>query len=309
MRKLGLVLLGIGAFFIVLAPVLKFYAYPQLAKAPQGQDTTSTLVGPGATVFDIGTLSEITTDLTTTAKTVGDVPAAEKAGNNTVVWVTTSSTKSDDGVVRSREVERVAFDATKATAVNCCGEFVSDTEDEERPVKHRGLLVKFPFETEKKSYDWWDGTLEDTRSIAYKGTATVEGVKVYKFSHTIDPTQVGEIELPGNLLGQATSDNVTAEQMYSNTRTLWVEPHTGVVIKRQEEQNNTLDYQGEPQITTTKVTTGFDDKTVKANADEYGSLGTQLWLLNTIAPWVGLIVGLLCIVAGLILLRRTPAQE
>lgn len=303
-RKLGIVLVGLGAFFIVLAPMLRFYAYPQLAKAPQSYNNVSTLEGPDATLFDIGTFKEITTDVTTTAKTVGDVKAAEDQGNNVVVWVTSTSTKSADGVMRTREVERSAFDATKATAVNCCGEFVSTVEGEREPVKHRGLLVKFPFDTQKKTYDFWDGTLLKPVAIKYKSSSSIQGVDVYKFEQTIPATNVGSQDLPLSLLGLPGTDTVTADSMYSNTRTLWVEPNTGVIIKRQEAQDNTLDYDGEPRITTTKVTATFDAKTVKANVDEYGPLGTQLHLLRAVLPWVSLFLGVLCIVVGLVVSRR-----
>jgi hypothetical protein len=302
-RKLGVVLLGLGAFLIVMAPLLRFYAYPQLARAPQSQNTVSTLVGPGATIFDIGTLKEITTDLTTRATTVGDVNAAKKQGGNTVVWVTSSSTKSSDGVMRSRSVERVAFDATKATAVNCCGEFVSDVQGERTPVRHRGLQVKFPFMTEKKTYDWWDGTLANPVPIKYQSTTTVDGVKVYKFEQTIPATKVGTQDVPLSLLGLSGSQTVSADSMYSNHRTLWVEPYTGVVIKRQEQQDSTLNYNGQPRLTTSKVTTGFDAKTVKQNADKYGPQGTQLHLLRSTLPLVGLVVGILCLLAGLLAAR------
>lgn len=307
-RKLGIVLIGLGAFFIVLAPMLRFYAYPQLAKAPQSQNNVSTLVGPDATLFDIGTLKEITTDLTTVAKTVGDVKAAEDYGKNTVVWVTSSSTKSSDGVMRSREVERSAFDATESTAVNCCGEFLSTVEGEREPIKHRGLLVKFPFDTQKKTYDFWDGTLLKPVAIKYQSSTTIEGVKVYKFQHTIPATKVGSQDLPLSLLGLPGEDTVTADSMYSNERTLWVEPNTGVIIKRQEAQDNTLDYDGETRITTTKVTTGYDDKTVKANADDYGTLGIELHLLRSVLPYVSLVLGILCLLVGLVVTRRRATQ-
>lgn len=304
MRKLGVVLVGLGTFLIVMAPMLRFYAYPQLAKAPQAQNNTSTLVGPGATIFDIGTLKEITTDLTTTAKTLGDVPAAKKYGKNVVVWVTSSSTKSSDGVMRSREVERSAFEATKGTAVNCCGEFISSVAGEREPLRHRGLLVKFPFDTQKKAYDWWDGTLLKPVSIKYKSTTTVEGLRVYKFQQTIAKTKVGSQDVPLSLLGLSGSETVSADSMYSNVRTLWVEPNTGVVIKRQEAQDNTLDYNGQPRITTTKVTTGFDAKTVKQNATDYSTLGTELHLLRGILPWVSLALGITSLLCGLLMGRR-----
>src|SRR5690606_10499929 len=122
------ILLGVGIFMLVTAGLLRFYAYDQLAVAPIDQNSINTLVGPDANVFDTGSLENITTNLTTTAKTVGLVKATEKAPDDVVVWETTTSTKSDDGVVRSRSVERIAFNAHTGEAVNCCDEYQSDTE-------------------------------------------------------------------------------------------------------------------------------------------------------------------------------------
>jgi hypothetical protein len=84
-RKTSVVLIALGAFLIVLAPMVRWYAYPRVAVAPAAQKSVTTLVGPDATIFDIATLKEITTDLTTTVRTVGDTKAADKAGNGTVV--------------------------------------------------------------------------------------------------------------------------------------------------------------------------------------------------------------------------------
>jgi hypothetical protein len=305
MRKLGLALVAVGAFLIVLAPMVRFYAYPNLAVAPVNQNSITTLVGPDATIFDISSLKEIQTDLTTKVRTVGDAKAAEKAPDGTVVWVSSSSTTSSDGVMRSRSVERVAFDAHTAQAVNCCGEFISETEGEETPVKHEGLLVKFPFHTEKKTYDFWDGSLLKAVPIQYRGTEDLDGLTVYKFEQTIEPTKVGEQKLPLSLLGLPGDETVTADSMYSNVRTLWVEPVTGVIIKRAEQQDNTFNYDGEPRITTTKVTTGYDDKTVQQNIDDYSSLSTQLHLLRSVVPLVSLILGIVLLVAGLVLASRS----
>ena len=80
-----------------------------------------------------------------------------------------------------------------------------------------------------------------------------------------------------------------------------------MIIKRQEKQDNTLDYQGTPKITTTKVTTGYDAKTVKDNADAYGSLGSQLHLIRVVLPPISLVLGLLLLVAGFVVSRRQPA--
>lgn len=309
MRRIGLILVGLGAFLLVTAVLVKFYAYPKLAVAPKNQDSVTVLSGPGATIFDTSSLKEITTDLTTKVRTIGDVEEADKEGNNVVIWYSKSSTKSSDGIVRSRSTDKVAFDATSGEAVNCCGEYVETDEGDPQPMEHKGLLVKFPFNTQKQTYDWWDDNIYQAVPIKFIGTDTVEGLNLYKFQHTIEPTETSTIDLPLSLLGEPGDATVTAQQMYSNVRTLWVEPETGVIIKRTEEQNNTIAYNGEDKITTTKVTTGYDDKTIKENADKYGPLGSGLKLARTTLPLLFGILGLLALIGGVLLTRRQGAAE
>jgi hypothetical protein len=308
-RKTSVVLIALGAFLIVLAPMVRWYAYPRVAVAPAAQKSVTTLVGPDATIFDIATLKEITTDLTTTVRTVGDTKAADKAGNGTVVYVNSTSTKSSDGVMRSRDVERMAFNQRTGAAVNCCGEFVSDAEGVQTPIKHKGLVAIFPIPTEKKTYQFWDGSLGTAVPIKYTGTGTVEGVDVFTFENTTEPTKVGTQDLPLNLLGLEGTDNVTADEMYSVKRKLWVEPNTGVILRRSEQVLDTLNYGGEPRLTLTKVNTQYDDKTVKHNADKYGAEGRMLHLVRSVVPLVSLLLGLVLLVLGLVLARRPRTSE
>lgn len=304
MRKMSVVLIALGAFLIVLAPMARWYAYPRVAVAPAAQKSVTTLVGPNATIFDIGTLKEITTDLTTTVNTTGDAKAPDKCPG-AVTYVNSTSTVSSDGVMRSRDVERMTFDAHTGVALpNCGDDFISDTEGVETPIKHEGLPAKFPFNTQKKTYDFWDGTLRKAIPIEYLSTEKVEGVEVYKFEHTVEPTQVNTREVPLSLLGAEGEGTVEAPEMYSVTRTAWVEPHTGVILKRAEKVLSTVNWEGEPRLTLTSVTTGYDDATVKKNADEYGSQATMLNILRNIVPIASLVLGVFLLFAGLTLARR-----
>ncbi|MDT0201317.1 DUF3068 domain-containing protein [Nocardioides sp. AE5] len=297
-----------GAFCLVAAVLLRFYAYDKVAVAPVDQNSVSTLVGPNATVFDTGELEEIQTELTTTAKTVGDIDATEKAPDNVVVWITTSSTKSADGVIRSRSVEKIAFDKVTGEAVNCCGEYIESDEGARENVRRKGLLVKFPFRTEKKTYQWWDDSVGDAVPIKYVKTEKVEGLETYMFQHTIEPVVTSTIDLPAEMLGEVGDETLTAEMTYSNVRTLWVEPATGVVIKRSEKQHNTIRYNGEDKIVTTDVDTGFDAKTIKENADTYGSLATMLGLVRTWIPLLFLLLGLGLIAFGVVRVRQESVE-
>jgi len=310
--KRGQLLLGLGTFLLVLAFLMRFHAYPRLAVAPIDQNSESTLVGPDATIFDIATLSEVQTDLTTRARTVGDIEASEDEGGGARVWVNTSSTTDSEGVVRSRSVERVAFDAHTGEGIDCCDTYYEGTEGEPTPTTYEGLVYKFPFRTEKKTYDWWDGELLEALPIEYQGTEEIAGYETYVFEHTIDPTVTGTTEVPASLVGEQGDGTVEAELVYSNVRTLWVEPSTGVVLKRTEAQDNYLQYDGERQVTTSQVNTGFTEETTQEFADEYGGLGTLLNLLYLVLPVSFLVLGVVLIGLGVWLYRkdrRPPAQH
>ena len=73
----------------------------------------------------------------------------------------------------------------------------------------------------------------------------------YKFEQVIPDTKVGTQEIPASFAGIDQEGNITADSMYSNTRTLWIEPETGVLIKGQEQQYNYFAYEGDEVITTT----------------------------------------------------------
>lgn len=321
MRRTSLVLIALGAFLIVLAPMVRWYAYPRLAVAPANQNSVTTLVAKGATIFDVTTLKEITTDLTIEVTTHGDAGAPKKHPGS-VTYVNTTVTKDSAGTMRAIDdttgevkvngsVERMTFNARTGEATKgVTDDFISDVENEQAPVVHQGLVAKFPFDTKKKTYDFWDADLRKAVPIEYLGTEKVDGVTTYKFAHTIAPTKVGTADVPPSVLGLTGDDNLTADRMYSNDRTLWVEPRTGVILKRTEEQNNTLDYDGQPRVTTTRATIEYDAATVKDNAEKYGDEGRLLNLVHSTGPQIAFIVGLLSLVAGIVLGRRrhTPSN-
>lgn len=306
--KLGPILSGIGGFLVVIGILLNVYAYPRLAVAPMDQDSISKLNGQGATVFDIPTVSEIETDLITTAKTVGDVEASEEAGDDIRIWVNSTSTKSTDGTVRARSVERVAFDAFTGEAVNCCGSYSEMEQGNAEEVQFKGQVFKFPFQTEQKDYLWWDGTIKRAVEAKYTRTEEVEGLETYVFVQTIEPEVWTQMNLPGTIVGETgpkSKEVRPIDRSYGNVRTFWVEPETGVVLKRAEEQSAHLQVDGENRVTLTSVNTAFSDETIQTNVDEYGPKSKQLKLIRSTLPLALGIGGLVLLVVGFLLHRRS----
>jgi hypothetical protein len=320
-KKFGVVLVGLGVFVLALALLSRFYVYERLAVVPLDQDTVTVSEGTGATIFDIAEASEITVDLVSTRNTVGDVAASEEASeeldDDIAVWETLVFTREpgvnvgDENPPRSGTHDRVAFDRHTGEAVDCCGAYLSSTADVETGEEQRdtdtpisGQYFKLPFNAQKTTYQFWDGTLKEPTEMEYAATEDVEGLTVYRYEQVIEPTDVGDIDAPGALFGLDVEGDVQLDRIYSNTRTLWVEPETGVIIVGQEAQYVVAEYQGDQAATLTDAVLRYNDATVDDNIDTYSPLATQLKIVRVWLPLLGGIAGALMILIGLVLMAR-----
>lgn len=303
-RTAAVLLVGLGAFLLVFAALAKFYAYPRLAVAPIDQDSMVSSAGSDVTVFDISILAERETDVLSTRFVVGDVEASQEADDGVAVWDTSVRTTDADGDLLSATLERAAFDQRSGLAVNCCGEHYNEV-----PVDHEGLVFKFPFNTQQEDYEFWDASVGEARTAVFSGVEEIDGVTVYRFVQTIEPTQIAEQDVPPSLVGESGEDAITADRYYSNTRTLWVEPETGAILRGQEDQLSTLRVDGEDRLTLTDGIVGYTDEQVADNVETFASLSTQLSILRVWAPLVTLVLGLLALAGGAVLLLGLRRQD
>jgi hypothetical protein len=120
-------------------------------------------------------------------------------------------------------------------------------------------------------------------------------------------TQVGTRALPASLLGEEGDDEIEAETMYQDTKTMYVEPETGAVLNRTEDVVNSYAVDGEDRITATEATISYTADQVVRNADDQRSNAQSLGLIRGPLP-IGLVVaGLVGLLAGLFLVRQ-PAS-
>jgi hypothetical protein len=305
MRRIaGPLLFGLGAFLLVSGLLLKFYAYPKLAVAPIDQNSVTKLEATGAELFDTTTLKPITTDLSIESRTVGDVKASEDAGGKVRVWVGTTSIRSSDGTVRSRSTNRTPFDGVSAKAVNCCGAFDESTDGDRVAVKRTGLVWKYPFNSEKKSYQVWDSNLGKTATAKYVKESKIQGLTVYVYKSVVPRTKVGTQDVPASIVGEPGTGNVTADSMYANTTTVYVEPKTGAIIDQVQETNNTLAVDDEDRVTTTKGDIHYTKAQVDKFVNDLSSKASLLGLVQTTLPIVTILLGLILLALGFVLGRR-----
>jgi len=238
-RTAGLVLVGAGAFLLVLTLMLKVYAEPRIVRAPLDQATGTSSVSDGnSRVLDRGTLT-VRTGLTLTARReVRGLPkAAEASGRDDIaVWETGNTVLGPDKETISVTRETVAFDRRTGQAVVCCGDQVNG----DTAVNHEGLFFKFPFETAKQDYQFWDANARKASTARFQGEETRQGLTTYHFVHQVPETELSTVQVPPSLVGQTGDQLIPATTVYTNTRELWVEPVSGIIVYGKETPKQVL---------------------------------------------------------------------
>jgi hypothetical protein len=319
MRKvLGGIAMLLGVLLLVVGVLAKPVLYKGLATVPLNQHSESVSQGSGMSALraykgedgasHYDKLEGV--ELRSTREVRGIPGKVDKAGKEgtDAYWQTTVQSQANlngQWTDLTYSNEGVSFNRKTGESTNCCGDFKSagDLDDPGKivAIDHQGLFFKFPFDVQKKTYQWWDGDLGRATDMEYVREEKLEGVTTYVFRQTIAKAEVSQREVPKGLFGDSGTGNVTAKVMYGNVRTLWVEPNTGVLIKGQEEQDKSLVADGYPELATTKGTIGYSDATVKKNADEWGSKGSLLGFVNGPLTPVGIVLGLLLVAVGVFL--------
>lgn len=300
-RTVGLIVLGLGVFLLVVAPLLKWYAAPRLLLAPLDQFSETVSEATDVTYLDIGAL-EVRTgrDFVATRTVRGDVAAGdgERAVYDVFVKIIDPD-KPGDGEEQlvSANTDRVAFDRSTSEAINCCDENLNGD-----PTQHEGIEYKFPFNAEQKTYRYFDTSIAAATDMEFVQESELEGLTVYEFEQTIEPTKIAELDVPGDLVG-SDEGTVTVDRFYSNVRHVWVEPVSGVIVKGAENQLSTLREDGEDVLTITEVNLEFSDATVKAQAETAEEVLSQASLVTTTGPLVTAVLGLVLLALGIFLAR------
>lgn len=323
--KLAKASVFLGAFVLILAVLSKYYMYDRLAVVPDNNQTTSvsaTAPGDDAEYLDIGAGPAVVNGpLQSTRIVNGDVKlseaASEELDRDIAVWKTFSCTAPPSFDCGSGETplsattDIVAFDAHTGETVDW-DQTRSESGGTTVRGSFKGQYFKFPFDTQKKTYQFWDGTLKEATPAVYKGEAEVMGLDVYEFEQVIEPTKTGTIAVPGELVGVEDKPTVVADRIYSNTRSFMVEPVTGVIIVGGETQDGYLELEGQRVLTTTSATLQYTEENTADTVEEYEGKASLLKIVQTTFPIVGGIIGVLLIAGGLILGRtrdRNPRGE
>jgi hypothetical protein len=318
-RIVSFILLGIGVFAVALGLLLRFYAYPQLAKIPLDNESTSVAQGSGITALVIRTvngapLPEIRHNMTLTSTTyvTGDLtqPEVKEDGDVAVYVEATKTTDDATGIVVDASVRSLCIDRHTTEAVAPCeGQYIEQEQGKKitadrNTVQQPGLSFKFPFEAEQKDYQFYDTSVRKAVTARFDGEETIQGLATYRYVMNVPPTKIADQEVPGSLVGKDDEPSVQAEQYYQVKRTVWVEPVTGIVVVGQQEGKQELLTEGQAPGEGTTVFDGtlrFTDETINDNVTKAEDNKSKLSLLTSwpTAMWV---VGGILLLVGLVML-------
>ncbi|WP_405566245.1 DUF3068 domain-containing protein [Streptomyces phaeochromogenes] len=295
-RKASLILLALAVFFAALSPLMRWYAFPRLAKIPADQYQDMVLEAKDATLLDYGTMKAKKVDKVIIVQTLkGNVEASEKiektAGRDVVVWDGLSYVQGPDGKMVSKFPERYIFDAHTQEPVHATGEMVDGN-----PVKREGIEFKWPFLTEKRDYEYFDAQARITAPIHYEGERDFRGVNVYYFEQTIPWTKVPFPKImPVEGITPESVAKTGTTRWYTTVRRFWVEPTTGAPvygeeIHKEELRGGTL-LGGREKVTAFAGHVKMREDYIRSTVDLVKSQRLLVLLMTSYLPWGFLILG------------------
>ena len=226
-RNMGFVLIGLSGLLLAVAVLAVTWAPDKAKRTPLDVDTHTVYTGEAAKIdtstgaFDKKTVYAI-------QETKAD---SEKSSDDHVLFVETSCLVVDTGGAKecvngndpdliTAGVDIFATDRVTALAVD-------DPNLPDDAVVHEGLVNKWPFDTEKKTYPYWDDATGQAIDMEYDGTEVIKGLTTYRFVATVEDAPIDVAEgVPGT---------------YSNVVTVNIDPTTGAIIKGGQDQQRFLE--------------------------------------------------------------------
>ncbi len=300
MRRVGLVLTGLGACLIVFALLIPTWVSGRVVKFPLNEYVSVNLTDSGASYFSPAKLAEQTGVSVEATYTIKGNAAA--GSSSTAVWNQFIYVYDQTNKLPIQQTSRTfAFDRRTAQLVNCCGANVNG----DRSVKQTGYVgILLPIGTEKKTYPVYIPDIKKAVPFEYAGTGGVGGTQAYRFVANIPPTQNGTQTVPGSLVGQSAS-SVTLPQFYQAQITYWIDPVTGALLNVTQQEKLTLrDSAGAQALLLFNANlVATTDSVDRLQAIDNNQL-TKASFVSTLLPLMSGILGLILLVVGLMLARR-----
>ncbi|MFF3349764.1 porin PorA family protein [Streptomyces sp. NPDC002779] len=326
MRRTSWVLTGTAVVLVAASAVTRFTVHPALHQVPADAKTTFRYEGT-ATLLDAAALAAGDMD----KAFLRDVPVildrrieVRDVDGRTAVVSDHVALRGRDGTEMSTSQHTWAVDRRDLT--ERAAPAGSGAE------KHKGLVIAWPLEPDKRDYRFWDTGTRTVSPARYEGTESVHGREAYVYGIEstgllADPATAGS--LPRTLPREAVlglSAALPAKQRpeqqelaglpkavplsYTSTtkRRGWVDADTGLSLDGTLHQRVVAQTQGADGPVALFPVTDVDvrgaDASVRQQADDATTTGRLLWVLGIGGPVGLLAVALMLVVLALVMARR-----
>ena len=273
LRLVALAVMGLGAALLTAALLLTTYTAGKIEKIPLNIDKTLVSGGTG-TALDPASLSATRFVIDRDVPLVSQQAiTVETPANAQVVTfqvgtsVRRTDRQQDSGLLLAmvdtvtldrRTAEAVSDDERPGGSVQKPRTFEDDKPSTNIALPHEGLTYRFPFNTEKKSYPFFDAIAQKPFDANYDGEDDVNGLSTYRFTQNVgydadgklvdpikyaslyDRNEDGEVTARAELWGLPGDpyEPITMTRFYAAQRTFWVDPVTGVIVRSEEHANH-----------------------------------------------------------------------
>ncbi len=319
--KKSIALVVTGTFLLVLGVLSTTYIYPRVAVVPRNLDSAviaSNAENDPATYFSIADLAEKTAVLSNNNTARVDARASDDVSDELGkdVLVIDSYACSDLATVDcttmdtplSATATTLAIDPHSGEAVRWDGTTIATGGQTDTDVAVEGLTIKFPFHAQKKGYEFWNASLREAVPVTYVGETKVKGLAAYEYEQMLAPTVLGQLDVPGSLVGSDRA-TVSVDNVSSGTTTYLVEPETGVILSATSAPDNYATFEGERAFTITQGSFVSPDDVVADTVAEYRPLARALFAVRVVVPVVGIGLGVILLVLGLVLGARSRRRS
>jgi hypothetical protein len=302
----GLTSVGLGGAAVAVSLLL-----PPFLDAPAELDPDAsfeTVSAGEVTYLDPATLTPRTgAEVSTSVRVRGDADAGD-ADADTVVWLVETTTADADGTLVATGTTTACLDRVGARGTACAVEAVDG-----RPTEIRGLVLAFPPDTPQRDHEVWDGTVGAPLPARFAGTEELRGLEVHRFEQEVPEQVVGTVTVPGGLVG-AGAVPLPAEVVHATSRTLLVEPVSGVVVSAVESPRTRLrGLDGTPGAVLFAGTLASTEESVDEQVARAREVLDRAALTGTVLPWsIGGTGGALVVLGAVLLLvgrRAAPAPQ
>jgi hypothetical protein len=329
--------MGLGAALLIAALLLSTYTKGKIAKIPLDLDASLVSDGTG-TAFDTASLNSDKFVINRNVPlALQQQVSVESPSNADVVTLQVGSTlrrtdKQQDTGLLLAMVDTVTLNRKTAMAVSSesnpggAVQKPRTIEDQNPPTNialpHDGLAYRFPFETEKKTYPFFDPIAQKAFDANYDGEEDVNGLTTYRFTQNVGYDADGKLVepvkyaslfahdedaqvtaraslwgLPGN-----PDEPITMTRYYAAQRTFWVDPVSGTIVRAKDHGYHYYARDAlKPEVTFVDYTVSSTQETVESQVARARDERDRVALWGRILPITFTAIGLVALVGGALL--------